>query len=105
MAWDGGSPTQYNLQYDAVLVGKGSSGSPIVNEAGELIAVLANALVDLSASNAWRHLDGEWMEPAVLWKTVNLTAAPNGRSGGPHVDLVREFGEIRVPGMLAALPG
>ena len=45
------------------------------------------------------------MEPAVLWKTVNLTAALNGRSGGPHVDLVREFVEIRVPGMLAALPG
>lgn len=102
--WDGGSPVQYDLQYDAVSVGKGSSGSPIVNMDGKIVAVLANDMVDLAAPASWRHLDGEWMEPAVVWKTENLTAALNGRSGGPHVDLVREFVEIRVPGMLAALP-
>ena len=102
--WDGGDPDQYDLQFDAVDVGQGSSGSPIVNMAGEMVAVLSGSLADLSAPRSWRHLDGEWVESVVFWEQGLLDAAIHSLTMGPHVDLVREFVELRVPGMLAALP-
>jgi len=69
-----------------------------------MVAVLSSNMDSLSAVESWRHLDGEWVEPAVFWDKGTLHAAINGATAGPHVDLVREFVELRVPGMLAALP-
>jgi S1-C subfamily serine protease len=102
--WDGGAPDQYDLRLDAVDVGQGSSGSPIVNMAGEMVAVLSGSLADLSASRSWRHLDGKWVESVVFWEQGLLDAAIHSLTMGPRVDLVREFVELRRPGMLAALP-
>ena len=93
--WDGGNPDQYDLRLDTVDVGQGSSGSPIVNMAGEMVAVLSGSLADLSAPRPCRHLDGEWGESVVSWEHGLLDAATHSLTMGPHVDLAREFVELR----------
>jgi len=65
---------------------------------------MSGSPADLSAPRSLRHLDGGWVESVVFWEQGLLDAAIHSLTMGPHVDLAREFVELRVPGMLAALP-
>ena len=91
------------FQFDAVNVGEGSSGSPVVNMSGRLVGVVADGIVDKSFTSEWEYGVSDFLEQVVLWNEASLNAATGGRVGGPRVDAVREFIEARVPGLLGAL--
>ena len=92
-----------HFQFDAVNVGEGSSGSPVVNMSGRLVGVVADGIVDKSFTSEWEYGVSDFLEQVVLWNEASLNAATGGRVGGPRVDAVREFIEARVPGLLGAL--
>jgi len=88
------------FQADSVNVGIGSSGSPVVNMRGELIGVIANGMSDHSFSSQWSYGASNLVESVVFWDQASLNAAFAGRLGGPRVDVVRDFIEAQVPGLL-----
>ena len=106
--WD--PPPRYievspHFQFDAVNVGVGSSGSPVVNMRGELVGVLADGIVDKTFSEQWTYGVSDFVDSVVFWDQASLNAAIGGRVGGPRIDAVKEFIEARVPGLVAKLQG
>lgn len=94
-----------HFQFDAVNVGVGSSGSPVVNMRGELVGVLADGIVDKTFSEQWTYGVSDFVDSVVFWDQASLNAAIGGRVGGPRIDAVKEFIEARVPGLVAKLQG
>ena len=92
-----------HFQFDAVNVGEGSSGSPVVNMSGQLVGVVADGMVDKSFSGEWEYGVSDFVQQIVLWNKASLSAATAGRVGGPRVDAVREFIDARVPGLLVSI--
>ena len=92
-----------HFQFDAVNVGEGSSGSPVVNMSGQLVGVVADGMVDKSFSDEWEYGVSDFVHRMVFWNKASLSAATAGRVGGPRVDAVREFIDARVPGLLVPL--
>jgi S1-C subfamily serine protease len=104
--WDpppGLIPVTPHFQFAAVNVGEGSSGSPVVDMNGELVGVVADGMVDGTFNDQWTYGVSGFVDQIVFWDQASLNAATAGRVGGPRVDVVREFIEARVPGLLATL--
>ena len=99
------SPTSYSepidqwVQDDAVDVGPGSSGSPIVNLDGEIVRVHNSVSSDLNEIDS-KSLKGEWLRPVVIWDVTTMLAVTSMVPTGIHTDLVRRFVNDRVPGLL-----
>ena len=92
-----------HFQFDAVNVGEGSSGSPVVDMSGRLVGVIADGMVDKSFRSEWEYGVSDFLKQVVIWNEASLNAATAGRVGGPRVDAVREFIEARAPGLLTTL--
>jgi len=99
------SPTNYSepidqwMQDDAVDVGPGSSGSPIVNLDGEIVRVHNSVASDYNELDS-KPLQGEWLRPVVIWDVTTMLAVTSLVPTGIHADLVRRFVNDRVPGLL-----
>ena len=84
-------------------MGVGSSGSPVVNMAGELVGVVANGGSDRNFLEQCQYAAGDLLQAVLFWDQASMDAAKCRRLGGPRVDTVREFIEDRVPGLLEQL--
>jgi S1-C subfamily serine protease len=99
------SPTNYSepidqtMQDDAVDLGPGTSGSPIVNLDGEIVRVHNSVAGDFNELDS-KPLQGEWLRPVVIWDVDTMLAVTSMVPTGIHVDLVRRFVNDRIPGLL-----
>ena len=99
------SPTNYSepidqtMQDDAVDLGPGTSGSPIVNLDGEIVRVHNSVAGDFNEFDS-KPLQGEWLRPVVIWDVDTMLAVASMVPTGIHVDLVRRFVNDRIPGLL-----
>ena len=89
-----------NFQDNAVPVGSGSSGSPIVNLDGKIIGVKNSSATDFNIPSETLSLRGEWLRPVVIWDRNTLETIGYMIPMGIHVDMVRKFVNTHVPGLL-----
>ena len=93
-------PIDQIIQDDAVSVGPGSSGSPIVNLDGKIVYIKNSTGTDFTTPDETLKLRGEWMRPVVIWDQTTLNMVEDHTPTGIHMDLVRRFVNDRVPGLL-----
>ena len=93
-------PINQWIHDDAVMVGGGSSGSPVVNLDGKIVYIKSGTSGSSNYTLETMALKDEWMRPVVIWDQATLTTLWFMEPEGIHMDLVRRFVNDRVPGLL-----